>query len=108
MAMPTIPRSASQRRPKSAATKWTLLNIKTVIFTHHRAILGFLVRHAKTGYSLDDDLVIEYNDKVKTVLDRFDSLTGEAGQYKSFSGIADGMKGKVKFIFQTAEIKNED
>ena len=39
-------------------------NIKTVIFTHHRAILGFLVRHAKTGYSLDDDLVIEYNDKV--------------------------------------------
>jgi putative membrane protein len=55
-----------------------------------------------------DKIKSEYNDKVKTVLDRFDSLTGEAGQYKSFSGIADGMKGKVKFIFQTAEIKNED
>ena len=50
----------------------------------------------------------EYNNKVKTVLDRFDSLTGEAGQYNSFSGLADGMNGKVKFIFQTEEIKAED
>lgn len=39
-------------------------NNKTVIFTHHRAILGYLVGNAKTGYSLDDDLVLEFNDKV--------------------------------------------
>ncbi|MBR1599822.1 MAG: hypothetical protein IJ661_13055 [Lachnospiraceae bacterium] len=55
-----------------------------------------------------DKIRNEYNNKVKTVLDRFDSLTGEAGQYNSFSGLADGMNGKVKFIFQTAEIKAED
>ena len=55
-----------------------------------------------------DKIRSEYNNKVKTVLDRFDSLTGEAGQYNSFSGLADGMNGKVKFIFQTAEIKAED
>ena len=55
-----------------------------------------------------DKIRNEYNDKVKTVIDRLDSLTGEAGQYKTFSGLADGMDGKVKFIFQTAEIKAED
>ena len=55
-----------------------------------------------------DKLRNEYNDKVKAVLDRLDSLTGEAGQYNTFSGLADGMNGKVKFIFQTAEIKTED
>lgn len=55
-----------------------------------------------------DKLKNEYNDKVKTVLDRFDSLTGDAGRYNSFSGLADGMNGKVKFIFQTAEIKTKD
>ena len=55
-----------------------------------------------------DKIRNEYNDKVKTVLDRLDSLTGEAGQYNTFSGLADGMDGKVKFIFQTSEIKTED
>lgn len=55
-----------------------------------------------------DKLKNEYNNKVKKVLDRLDSLTGKAGQYKSFSGVADGMDGKVKFIFQTAEIKSEE
>ncbi|MBE5923372.1 MAG: hypothetical protein E7271_02755 [Lachnospiraceae bacterium] len=55
-----------------------------------------------------DKLKREYNSKVKTVLDRLDSLTGKAGQYKTFSGVADGMDGKVKFIFQTAEIKTEE
>ena len=55
-----------------------------------------------------DKLRNEYDENVKTVLDRFDSLTGEAGQYNTFSGLADGMDGKVKFIFQTEEIKAED
>ncbi|MCM1157235.1 MAG: hypothetical protein NC300_01900 [Bacteroidales bacterium] len=49
----------------------------------------------------------EYNDKVKTVLERFKAVTKGADSYKTFSGIADGMDGKVKFIFQTAEISNE-
>ena len=43
----------------------------------------------------------EYNDKVKTVLERFQSLAGDEAGYKSFSGIADGMEGSVKFIIQT-------
>ena len=55
-----------------------------------------------------DKLRNEYNENIKTVLDRFDSLTGKAGQYNTFSGLADGMDGTVKFIFKTAEIKNED
>lgn len=55
-----------------------------------------------------DKLKNEYNDKVKTVIDRLDSLTGKEGRYNSFSGLADGMEGRVKFIFQTAEIKTED
>lgn len=50
----------------------------------------------------------EYNDNIKTVLDRFQSLTGDNANYKTFSGIADGMDGSVKFIFQTAEISSEE
>lgn len=49
----------------------------------------------------------EYNDNIKTVLDRFQSLTGDNADYKTFSGIADGMDGSVKFIFQTAEISSD-
>ncbi len=50
----------------------------------------------------------EFNDNIKTVLDRFQSLTGDKAVYKSYSGIADGMNGKVKFIFQTAEISDSE
>lgn len=50
----------------------------------------------------------EYNSKIKTVMDRFKAITKDADDYKSFSGIADGMDGSVKFIFQTTEIKSDD
>ncbi len=50
----------------------------------------------------------EYNNKIKTVMDRFKAITKDADEYKSFSGIADDMDGSVKFIFQTAEIKSDD
>ncbi len=49
----------------------------------------------------------EYNDNIKTVMERFQSLTAGADDYKTFSGIADGMEGKVKFIFQTEEISTD-
>ncbi|MCM1496873.1 MAG: hypothetical protein NC124_00205 [Clostridium sp.] len=52
-------------------------------------------------------LQLEYNQNIKTVIERFRSLTEGAQDYKTFSGIADGMDGKVKFIFQTAEISAE-
>jgi len=34
-----------------------------VIFTHKRAILGYLLKYAKVGYNLDDNLILEYNNK---------------------------------------------
>ena len=37
---------------------------KVAIYTHKRAMLGYLIRHANTGYNLDDDLIVEYHDKV--------------------------------------------
>ncbi|MDE5777285.1 MAG: hypothetical protein K2I10_02060 [Lachnospiraceae bacterium] len=49
----------------------------------------------------------EYNENIKTVLDRFQSLTGDTANYKTFSGIAEGMEGSVKFVFQTAEISSD-
>ena len=37
---------------------------KVALFTHKRTILGYLILVAKTGYNLDDNLVIEYKDEV--------------------------------------------
>ncbi len=50
----------------------------------------------------------KYNDTIKTVVDRFRSLSADADSYKSFSGIADGMEGKVKFIFQTEGVSEKE
>ena len=35
-----------------------------VIFTHKRAILGFLLKYCHVGYNLDDSLILEFNDKL--------------------------------------------
>ncbi len=37
---------------------------KAVIFTHKRAFLGYLTKLFKPSYTLEDNLVIEYNDNV--------------------------------------------
>ena len=37
---------------------------KIVVFTHRRTILGYLVKYGKSGYNLDDNLIVEYHDKV--------------------------------------------
>ena len=37
------------------------LNEDIVIFTHNRAILGYLLKYASVGYNLDDNLILEYN-----------------------------------------------
>lgn len=34
------------------------------IFTHRRCILAFLLKHSNVGYNLDDELILEYNNKV--------------------------------------------
>ena len=37
---------------------------KVVVYTHKRAMLGYLVLNCDVGYNLDDNLVVEYNEKV--------------------------------------------
>lgn len=37
---------------------------KIAVYTHKRALLGYIIRYAQTGYNLDDDLIVEFNDKV--------------------------------------------
>ncbi len=47
----------------------------------------------------------DYNDTIKTVINRFKSLSSKTAIYTSFTGIADDMDGSVSFIFQTEAIK---
>lgn len=35
-----------------------------IIYSHKRAILGFLLKYTKVGYNLDDNLILEYNGKL--------------------------------------------
>ncbi len=37
---------------------------EVVLFTHKRAILGYLLKYANIDYNLDDNLILEYNDNV--------------------------------------------
>lgn len=39
-------------------------NKSVAVFTHKRAVLGLLLKYGKVGYNLDDDLVVEFNEKV--------------------------------------------
>ena len=39
-------------------------NENCCVFTHKRAILGFLLKYAKVGYNLDENLILQYNDNV--------------------------------------------
>lgn len=47
-------------------------NCDIAIFTHKRAILGFLLKYCHVGYNLDDSMILEFNDKL--VYDDTDSL----------------------------------
>ena len=40
------------------------INNKVVLYTHKRTILSYLIKVTKVGYSLDDDIVLEYDEKV--------------------------------------------
>lgn len=39
-------------------------NENCALYTHKRSILGYFLRFASVGYNLDDELIIEYNNKV--------------------------------------------
>ncbi len=40
------------------------MNKNIVIFTHRRAIMGYLLKYLEQGFNLDDRLILTYNDKV--------------------------------------------
>ena len=48
-----------------------------------------------------------YENKVKDLTERLEAIADAGEEYKSFSGIGDGMKGEVKFIIETEAIENE-
>ena len=39
-------------------------NENVILFTHKRIILGYLLKYAKVGYNLDDNLILSYNDNI--------------------------------------------
>lgn len=39
-------------------------NLNTVLFTHKRAILGLLMKYCEVGFNLDDNLILQFNDKI--------------------------------------------
>ena len=69
---------------------------------------------------LRDDGMVEFNDEgiqklidlfgdnVTDMLDRLDAIQKTGSSYQSFSGKSDDMKGSVKFILKTGEIKEDD
>lgn len=46
-------------------------NCNIAVFTHRRAILGFLLKYCHVGYNLDDSMILEFNNK--QVYDDIDS-----------------------------------
>lgn len=51
-------------RINSVVSEISKEDLDTVVFTHKRAILGFLLKYASVGYNLDDNLILEYNSKM--------------------------------------------
>lgn len=39
-------------------------NTLGALFTHKRAILGFILKYAKVGYNLDENLILEFKDAI--------------------------------------------
>ena len=50
-------------------------------------------------------LVDIFDGDVQELVDRFEGSKEAAQAYKSFSGIADGMQGSVKFVYKTEAIE---
>ncbi len=70
-------------------------------------------RELKDGMSaFDKDGIAKiketYDDKVASLFDNLDAVRNASKEYQTFSGLGDGMDGKVKFIYETSAIKAED
>lgn len=55
-----------------------------------------------------DVLVDAVNGKAETLVNRLKAISKVSRDYKSFSGIADNMDGKVNFIYKTDSVENKD
>ncbi len=51
-------------RMKRILNKLMAEHHNVVVYTHKRAILGFLLKYAKIGYNLDENLILEYNNHI--------------------------------------------
>lgn len=65
------------------------------------------------GMAQFDEQAIEkladaYNGDLKELLDKVDAVLDAGNEYNTFTRTADGVKGNVKFIWETASIKAED
>ena len=65
------------------------------------------------GMAQFDEQAIEkladaYNGDLKELLDKVDAVLDAGNEYNTFTKTADGVKGNVKFIWETASIKAED
>ena len=59
---------------------------------------SFMMGLFSNGTILRESMDI-YNDEVKALLDRFRAVGDASRSYKTFSGLADGMDGNVKFVY---------
>ncbi len=55
-----------------------------------------------------DKLLDFYNNDIKNLVDRVQGIMDAGREYKSFSGIDNGMDGEVKFIIETEAVKADD
>jgi putative membrane protein len=62
----------------------------------------------RKGIDKISDSINELLDAGDELKDRVRGLSDAADEYKSFSGISDGMDGSVKFILKTSEVKSDD
>ena len=53
-------------------------------------------------------IVNAYNGDIKDLVDRIQSVIDAGEDYQSYTDIADGVNGSVKFIYKTAAIKTAE
>ena len=53
-------------------------------------------------------LMDAYDGDVKTLLNKLEAVVNAGKEYQSFTKVAEGTKGSVKFIFRTEAIKAEE
>jgi putative membrane protein len=53
-------------------------------------------------------LVSLYNDDVSGLMDRFEAVQNAGKNYQTYTGLADGTKGSVRFIYKAGKISSDD